>query len=98
MCPYLIERDFCKICRRWRPEQRWSKLADCNLETCRYSAAHFRRACRSRRALLTGAPIRQRRTLVWGRLVLRLAIQADGGRRFMQAAVLPAASLPEHSH
>jgi hypothetical protein len=27
MCRYIVERDWCRICRRWRPGQRWRKVS-----------------------------------------------------------------------
>jgi hypothetical protein len=27
MCRYIVERDWCRICRRWRAGQRWRKVS-----------------------------------------------------------------------
>ncbi|KAK6987721.1 hypothetical protein R3P38DRAFT_3291813 [Favolaschia claudopus] len=56
MCRYIVERDYCKLCRSFRPEVRFRKNVDCNDPNCRYSEAHHAhpRQVRLRRALFMG--------------------------------------------
>ncbi|KAK6995746.1 hypothetical protein R3P38DRAFT_3288150 [Favolaschia claudopus] len=56
MCRYIVERDYCKLCRSWRPDVRFRKNVDCNDPNCRYSQAHHAhpRQVRLRRALFMG--------------------------------------------
>ncbi|KAK7030064.1 hypothetical protein R3P38DRAFT_2775496 [Favolaschia claudopus] len=101
MCRYLIEKDYCKLCRAWRPGERWRKLADCNLATCKYSDSHLLRV------LMHGSDTSPRtdphvdqatesRNLAVSVIVRTVLV--DGRPVMQEAAIAAAAVQPSHNN
>ncbi|KAJ7908079.1 hypothetical protein B0H13DRAFT_2331745 [Mycena leptocephala] len=103
MCRYSVERDYCKTCRRWRPEERWSKLADCNLETCRHSDIHRRRVHHFRRAIFV-ALVGNHRNLVVHLGFRAVSVYARSAHRVhlllvrIRSPVVPSPAIPSPNH